>query len=95
LAVLAACAKLWPGVDIFPVSARTGKGRDRLEAAILAMVPEGPPLFPVQPDVDLRPLGRHMYGNGRQLGDLLSSDFISCVLFRFDVAFGRQWLNRK
>ncbi|HCF05700.1 MAG: GTPase Era [Desulfomicrobiaceae bacterium] len=46
LAVLAACADLWPGVDIFPLSARTGEGRDRLEAAILAMLPEGPPLFP-------------------------------------------------
>lgn len=46
LAVLAACAELWPGVDIFPVSARTGEGRERLDGAILAMVPEGPPLFP-------------------------------------------------
>lgn len=46
LAVLAACADIWPGVDIFPVSARTGEGQERLMAAILAMLPEAPPLFP-------------------------------------------------
>ncbi len=46
LAVLAACAERWPGVDIFPVSARTGEGKERLLEAILAMLPEAPPLYP-------------------------------------------------
>jgi GTP-binding protein Era len=46
LGVLAACAQLWPGVDIFPISARSGEGRDRVEAAIVGMLPLGDPLFP-------------------------------------------------
>lgn len=38
-----------PGVEFFPVSARTGRGVAELRAHLMARLPEGPPYFP--PDV--------------------------------------------
>ena len=39
-------AQVLPGVDIIPISAKSGDGLDRVEAAIVAHLPEGERLFP-------------------------------------------------
>jgi GTPase len=44
--VLAAAAELDVGDDIFPVSARTGRGVDALRDHLAELMPEGPLLFP-------------------------------------------------
>jgi len=46
LGLMAHCAELWPGIELLPVSARTGVGLDRLLAVIREFLPEGPPLYP-------------------------------------------------
>lgn len=46
LSVLAASAEVWPGAEIFPVSAATGDGVPALCARILELLPEGPAMFP-------------------------------------------------
>src|SRR6202041_3500419 len=39
--------------EIFPLSARTGDGVDALVAAVLALLPEGPPYFPPEMKSDI------------------------------------------
>jgi GTP-binding protein Era len=46
LGLMAGCAELWPGVELIPVSARTGEGLDGLLSVIREFLPPGPPLFP-------------------------------------------------
>ena len=46
LGLLADCATLWPGVELVPVSARTGEGLDTLLKIIREFLPFSPPLFP-------------------------------------------------
>ena len=46
LPVLAALGELWPGAELFPVSALKGSGTDLLLERILALAPEGPPMYP-------------------------------------------------
>jgi GTP-binding protein Era len=40
------CAALWPGVELVPVSARTGDGLDTLLKVVREFLPPSPPLFP-------------------------------------------------
>lgn len=46
LELMAGCAGLWPGVELVPVSARTGEGIDGLLQVIREFLPLSPPLFP-------------------------------------------------
>lgn len=46
LGLLADCAALWPGVELVPVSARTGEGVETLLKVIRDFLPIGPPLYP-------------------------------------------------
>ncbi len=46
LGLLADCAAMWPGVELVPVSARTGEGVESLLKVIREFLPAGPPLFP-------------------------------------------------
>ena len=46
LGLLADCAALWPGVELVPVSARTGEGLETLLKIIREFLPLSPPLFP-------------------------------------------------
>ena len=46
LGLLADCAAMWPGVELVPVSARTGVGLDDLLKVIREFLPLGQPLFP-------------------------------------------------
>lgn len=46
LGLLADCAALWPGVELVPVSARTGEGLETLLKIIREFLPFSPPLFP-------------------------------------------------
>lgn len=46
LGLLADCAALWPGVELVPVSARTGEGVETLLKVIRDFLPFGPPLYP-------------------------------------------------
>ncbi len=46
LGLLADCSARWPGVELVPVSARTGLGVDRLLGIIREFLPLGPPLYP-------------------------------------------------
>jgi GTP-binding protein Era len=46
LPMIAHAAERWGMGDVFPVSAATGEGCDRLLDGIVAMLPEGEPLFP-------------------------------------------------
>ncbi|MBE1425153.1 GTP-binding protein Era [Desulfomicrobium macestii] len=46
LGLLADCAERWPGVELVPISARTGVGVDALLAVIRNFLPLSPALFP-------------------------------------------------
>ncbi|WP_243544462.1 GTPase Era [Pseudodesulfovibrio tunisiensis] len=46
LPVLERAAELWPGAEIFPISALKGKGTDALLSKIMEHVPDGPPMYP-------------------------------------------------
>ncbi len=46
LPVMEALNKAWPGVQSFPVSALTGEGLPALLEAVIASLPESPPLYP-------------------------------------------------
>lgn len=46
LGLLADCSARWPGVELVPVSARTGLGVDSLLSVIRDFLPQGPALFP-------------------------------------------------
>jgi len=46
LGLLADCSARWPGVELVPISARTGLGVDRLLGIIREFLPLGPPLYP-------------------------------------------------
>ena len=46
LGLLYECAVRWPGVELVPISARTGVGIDSLLSVIREFLPPGPPLFP-------------------------------------------------
>jgi GTP-binding protein Era len=46
LPVLARYAEKLPGAELIPVSALRHDGLERLEAAVLSRLPEGPPLYP-------------------------------------------------
>ncbi len=46
LKVLAASAEVWPGAEIFPISAATGDGVELFLARLLELLPEGPAMFP-------------------------------------------------
>ncbi|SFK17781.1 GTP-binding protein Era [Desulfomicrobium apsheronum] len=46
LGLLANCAERWPGVELVPISARTGVGVDGLLAVIRNFLPLSPALFP-------------------------------------------------
>lgn len=46
LGLLADCAERWPGVELVPISARTGVGVDGLLAVIREFLPLSPALFP-------------------------------------------------
>lgn len=46
LGLLSACAERWPGVELVPVSARTGDGVERLLGIVRGFLPLGEPLFP-------------------------------------------------
>ena len=55
LAALEAAAALELDGDVFPVSARTGAGVPELAEALIALVPEGPLLYPPEERTDLPP----------------------------------------
>jgi GTP-binding protein Era len=55
LAALEAAAGLALDAEVYPVSARTGAGVPELVAALVAMVPEGPLLYPPEERTDLPP----------------------------------------
>jgi GTP-binding protein Era len=46
LPVLQAIGELWPDVEIFPVSAARNQGVDKLVERVVALLPEGPPMYP-------------------------------------------------
>lgn len=46
LGLLADCAERWPGVELVPISARTGVGVDGLLAVVREFLPLSPALFP-------------------------------------------------
>ncbi|MGI9019395.1 MAG: GTPase Era [Solirubrobacterales bacterium] len=58
-AVLAGAAELEPVDEIFPVSARTGRGLDELTARLAELLPEGPLLYPAEDRTD-RPSEVHL-----------------------------------
>jgi GTPase len=55
LAALEAAAELELDGEVFPVSARTGAGMPELADALVALVPEGPLLYPAEERTDLPP----------------------------------------
>jgi GTP-binding protein Era len=55
LAALEAAAELDSGGEVFPVSARTGAGVPELAEALVALVPEGPLLYPPEEHTDVPP----------------------------------------
>lgn len=46
LPVMQGVARLWPGAEIIPLSALEGEGRDTLVERLLAVLPEGPAMYP-------------------------------------------------
>ncbi len=46
LPIIEAYRTQYPFAEIFPISAQTGDGVEALEKALVALLPEGPPLFP-------------------------------------------------
>jgi GTPase len=55
LDALAAAAELDLDGEVFPVSAHTGEGMPELEEALVALLPEGPQLYPPDEHTDLSP----------------------------------------
>jgi len=46
LPVMQALGQYWPNAELFPISARDGKGVDELLAAVKGVLPDGAPMFP-------------------------------------------------
>ena len=53
LETLGAVGELGVGEEVFPLSARTGKGVGSLVADLVARLPEGPMLYPAEDRTDL------------------------------------------